>query len=106
MPLLPILGRPGVYEFRTAHAYSVGLVVFPNLKLRISRNEPLRKQGSRIAFFSVALAMHIFRPKGLATVTTLSVECAIIVMFVFMGVRVMRLFYRNDDGDDVNTSTE
>ena len=50
--------------------------------------------------------MHIFRPKGLATVTTLSVECAIIVMFVFMGVRVMRLFYRNDDGDDVNTSTE
>ena len=57
--------------------------------------------GPRIALFSVALAVQIFGPKEHATVSTLSVECLIIVIFAVMSVRVMRHFYKNDDGDEV-----
>ena len=65
-------------------------------------------RGSRIVFFSAALGIQIFGPKQLATVATLSVEYFIIMLFLVMGVVVMRRFYRNHDGDgdDVDTSAE
>lgn len=56
--------------------------------------------------FSPRLSVQIFGRKGRATVTAVSVECFIIVLFVVMGARAMRLFSRNDDVDDVDASTE
>ena len=71
-----------------------------------SRAFTLCSHGSRIVLFSGGLAVQIFRPKERATFVTLSVECFIIVLFVVMGVTVMRLFSRNDHVDDVDASTE
>ncbi|KAG6380356.1 hypothetical protein JVT61DRAFT_8468 [Boletus reticuloceps] len=59
-----------------------------------------------IVLFSAALAVQIFGRKELAIVATLSVEFLIIVSFVVMGVRVMRLFYSNGGEDNVDTPTE
>ncbi|KAH0831362.1 hypothetical protein J3R83DRAFT_14025 [Lanmaoa asiatica] len=59
-----------------------------------------------IALFSTALAIQIFGPKELATVTTLGVECLILVLSGFMSVVVMRLFSKGDDVDDADTSVE
>ena len=57
--------------------------------------------GSRTcALFSVALAAQIFGRQERTTVVTISVRCFTIVVFVLMGVRVMRLFPGNNDGDD------
>ena len=63
-------------------------------------------RGSRIALFSSALALQIFGLNEFATVVAISVECCIIVFFVAMGVRVMRVFFRNDDVNDVDAPTE
>lgn len=71
-----------------------------------SRVFTLFSHGSRIALFFAALMIQIFGPKQLATLTTLSVECFIILSFVVMGVSVMRLFYRNHDEDDEDTPAE
>ena len=55
----------------------------------------------------MALAVQIFGPKEPATVTALSIECAIIVVFVVMGTSVMQLLDREDDsGDSADTSSE
>lgn len=43
--------------------------------------------------------IQIFAPKELATITTLGVECFILVLFVFMSGFVLRLFSRNDGAD-------
>ena len=59
----------------------------------------------RIALFSAALAVQIFRPIELATIATLSVEILIIVSFVGMGMRVMRLFSQDEDGRDEDAPT-
>ncbi|KAH0831361.1 hypothetical protein J3R83DRAFT_14023 [Lanmaoa asiatica] len=59
-----------------------------------------------IALFSTALAIEIFGSKELATVTTLGVECLILVLSGFMSMVVMRLFSRDDDVDDADTSGE
>ncbi|KAN0094481.1 hypothetical protein V8E55_002768 [Tylopilus felleus] len=69
--------------------------------LAITHSLPIASLIWSIALFSVALAVQIFGPKEHATVSTLSVECLIIVIFAVMGVRVMRHFYKNDDGDEV-----
>ena len=58
----------------------------------------------RIALFSVALAVQIFGRKEPVTVATLSVEVLLIILFVFMGMRVTRLFSQNDDGQDGDAS--
>ena len=60
---------------------------------------------SRIALFSAALAVQIFRPIEPATVATLSVEVLIIVLFMAMGMRVMRHFFQDDDGRDEDVPT-
>ncbi|KAN0094484.1 hypothetical protein V8E55_002771 [Tylopilus felleus] len=57
-----------------------------------------------IALFSVALAVQIFGRKEPVTVATLSVEVLLIILFVFMGMRVTRLFSQNDDGQDGDAS--
>ncbi|KAF8558566.1 hypothetical protein OG21DRAFT_1074113 [Imleria badia] len=74
--------------------------------LAITHSLPIASLIWSIALFSAALAVQIFGSKELATVTALSVECAIIVAFAVMGVGVMRLFYRNDDEDDVDSSMD
>ncbi|KAN0081167.1 hypothetical protein V8E55_008791, partial [Tylopilus felleus] len=59
-----------------------------------------------IALFSVALALQIFGRKEPATVATLSVEVLAIILFMFMGMKVMRLFSQNGDGRDGDASTD
>ena len=61
---------------------------------------------SRIALFSVALAVQIFGRRESATVATLSVEVLVIFLFVFMGMRVFRPFSQNDDGQDGDASVD
>ncbi|KAF8123686.1 hypothetical protein EV363DRAFT_765742 [Boletus edulis] len=73
--------------------------------LAITHSLPIASLIWSIVLFSAALAVQIFGRKELATVATLSVEFLIIVSFVVMGVRVMRLFYSNGDEDDVDTPT-
>ena len=58
-----------------------------------SRNYSLHSHGSRIALFSAALPTQIFGPKEFATVTTLGVECFILVLFGIMSSYVMQLFF-------------
>ncbi|KAN0094472.1 hypothetical protein V8E55_002759 [Tylopilus felleus] len=69
--------------------------------LSITHSLPIASLIWSIALFSVALAVQIFGPKQHATVSTLSVECLIIAIFMVIGVRVMRHFSKNDDGDEV-----
>ena len=71
-----------------------------------SRVLTLCLHGSRIALFTAALAIQIFGRKERATVVTLSVEFFIIVLFLVMGVMVMRLFSKDDDEDEVDASAE
>jgi hypothetical protein len=71
-----------------------------------SRAFTLFLHDSRIVLFSAALAVQIFGPKERATVTTLSVECFIIVLCVAMGLRVVWLLSGKDGVDDVDASTE
>ena len=65
---------------------------------------PFHSHGSRITLFSTCLAIQIFGPKELATVTTLGVECFILVLFGVMSRFVMQLFSRDDDVEDDDTS--
>lgn len=71
-----------------------------------SRFFPPCSHGCRIILFAAALAIQIFRPKERPTVTTLGVECLILVLFGIMCMRVMWLFSRHDDEDDAETSEE
>ena len=57
---------------------------------------------SRIALFGVALAVQLFGRKEPTTVPTLLV----IILFVFMVMRVVRLFSPNDDGRDGDSSAD
>ena len=61
--------------------------------------------ASRTALLAVALAVQIFGPKEPVTVATLSMEVLAIILLVFMGMRVMQFFSRNDDGRDGDAST-
>jgi len=70
--------------------------------LAITHSLPLASLIWSIALFFAALAIQIFGRKERATVVTLSVECFIIVLFVVMGVTVMRLFSKDDDEDEVD----
>ena len=67
---------------------------------------PPHSHVSRITLFSTALAIQIFAPKELATITTLGVECCILVLSVFMSGFVMRLFSRNNDILDMDASVD
>ena len=83
---------------------------FPHMVVRhlnlLSHAFTLCLYGPRIALFSAALAVQIFGQKERTTVATLSIECLIIVLFVVMGMRVMRPFSRNDSVDGVDAVTE
>ncbi|KAH0831363.1 hypothetical protein J3R83DRAFT_14026 [Lanmaoa asiatica] len=74
--------------------------------LAITHSLPIACLIWSIALFSTALAIQIFSPKERATVTTLGVECLILVLSGFMSMVVLRLFSRDDDVDDVDIPEE
>ncbi|KAH0831360.1 hypothetical protein J3R83DRAFT_14022 [Lanmaoa asiatica] len=67
--------------------------------LAITHSLPIACSIWSIVLFSTALAIQIFRPKELATITPLGVECLILVLSGWMSVVVMWLFTKNNDPD-------
>ncbi|KAG8216238.1 hypothetical protein J3R82DRAFT_8279 [Butyriboletus roseoflavus] len=75
--------------------------------LAITHSLPIACLIWSITLFSTALVIQIFGPEELATVTTLGVECFILVLFGVMSGFVLRLFSRNDDSaEDDSPPTE
>ncbi|KAG9310205.1 hypothetical protein JVU11DRAFT_9847 [Chiua virens] len=65
--------------------------------LAITHSIPIASLIWSIVLFSTALAVQIFRPRELASATTLGVECFIFVAFAVMSIRTMRLFFKRGD---------
>lgn len=100
--------RWGMARFAITHCLPNACLIWSYVIQRRawSRLLLLYPHGSRIILFAMALAAQIFGPKERPTVTTLGVECLILVLFGFVSMRAIWLSFGGDDVDNVVASAE